>query len=109
MTAPVEMKMNEKDGKMKMVSMAFLYQDTTVGEKGKDGEKVDVRDLPKSKVLSYTWMGPRNDKTVATAKAALQKSLVEKNLKTTGFRILGYNGPMTSRKKQTHDLQALLK
>lgn len=109
MTAPVEMTMDENGDKMKMVSMGFLYQDTTVGTKGKDGEKVDVRDVPKAKVLSYTWMGPRNDKTVATAKAALQKSLIEKNLKATGFRVLGYNGPMTSRKQQTHELQALLK
>lgn len=109
MTAPVEMKMDEKDGKMKMVTMGFLYQDTTVGTKGKDGEKVDVRDVPKAKVLSYTWMGPRNDKTVATAKAALQKSLTEKNLQAIGFRVLGYNGPMTSRNKRTHELQALLK
>lgn len=109
MTAPVEMTMDEKDGKMKMTQMAFLYQDTTVGEKGKDGEKVEVRDIPVAKVLSYTWMGPRNDKTVKIAQDALKKVLTEKKLTATGFRVLGYNGPMTPRKKQTHELQALLK
>ena len=109
MTAPVEMKMDEKEGEMKMVSMGFLYQDTTVGQKGKDGESIEVRDVPKAKVLSYTWMGPRNDETVKIAKEALEKTLAEKKLKATGFRVLGYNGPMTPRKKQTHELQALLK
>lgn len=109
MTAPVEMTMNEKDGEMEMVSMAFLYQDTSVGAKGKDGEKVLVRDVPKAKVLSYTWMGPRNEETMKMAKDALEKVLAEKTLKATGFRVLGYNGPMTPRKKQTHELQALLK
>lgn len=109
MTAPVEMKMDEKNGDMEMVSMGFLYQDITVGEKGMDGDKVEVRDVPKAKVLSYTWMGPRNDKTMKAAQVALNKVLTEKKLKAIGFRVLGYNGPMTPRKKQTHELQALLK
>lgn len=109
MTAPVEMTMDEKGGEMEMVSMGFLYQDTTVGTKGRDGEKVEVRDVPKAKVLSYTWMGSRNEQSMKVAKEALEKVLAEKKLKATGFRVLGYNGPMTPRKKQTHELQALLK
>ena len=110
MTAPVEMAMKEEgEGKMKMASMGFLYQNTGVGEIGKDGEKIEIRDIPKEKVLSYTWMGGRNDKSLKIAKAALEAALAEKNLTLKSFRLLGYNGPGTPTKKRTHELQALLK
>ncbi|MDA7877520.1 heme-binding protein, partial [Akkermansiaceae bacterium] len=109
MTAPVEMAMEEENGDMEMASMGFLYQNTEVGKTGKDGEKVEVRDVPKEKVLSYTWMGGRSDESLKTAKAALEKALAEKKLTLKSYRLLGYNGPGTPVKKRTHELQALLK
>ncbi len=104
MTAPVEMAM--KDGSM--TSMAFLYQNIEVGTTGPDGEKIQVRDVPALKALSYTWMGPRNKKSLKKAKEALEKALGEKNLTAKSFRLLGYNGPRTPKKKRTHELQAIL-
>jgi len=94
MTAPVEMAMDEE---MKMNSMAFLYQNTGVGSTGPDGEKIEVRDIPSQKALSYTWMGSRNSKALEKAKAALEKSLAEKKLTAKSFRLLGYNGPSTQK------------
>lgn len=110
MTAPVEMAMEEEDdGDMEMASMGFLYQSSEVGKAGKDGEKVEVRDVAKEKVLSYTWMGGRGDANLKTAKEALVKALAEKKLTLKSYRLLGYNGPSTPAKKRTHELQALLK
>lgn len=108
MTAPVEMKMESKDGKMEKVNMAFLYQNTGVGTTGADGKKVEVKDIKKSKALSYAWMGNDSKEQVATAQKALEKALKEKGLKASSFRMLGYNGPGTPRKKHTYELQAIV-
>ncbi len=110
MTSPVEMKMtdNPKTG-MIMEQMGFLYQSPEVGKTGADGESVTVRDVPALNVLGYTWQGPRDDAQIAKARAAIDAVLVEKKLQATGYRIFGYNGPSVSRKKQTHELQAVLK
>lgn len=108
MTAPVEMKMEEKNDKMEKVNMGFLYQNTEVGEIGADGKKIQVKDLKKAKALSYTWMGSDSKKQIATAKAALDAALKTKGTTATSFRMLGYNGPGTPRKKRTYELQAIL-
>ena len=109
MTSPVEMTMKDDDGGMEMEQMGFLYQSPKVGKTGADGETVEVRDVPALSVLSYTWQGPRGDAEVAKARAEIDAALAEKKLKTAGYRLLGYNGPSVPRKKQTHELQALLK
>lgn len=109
MTAPVEMKMDEKDGEMEMTSMGFLYQDTSVGETGADGEKVEVTDVPAMTVLSYAWMGPRDAKAVKVARAALDAELKKQNLSAESFRVLGYNSPSVPKSKRAHELQAVLK
>lgn len=109
MTAPVEMTMEKSEKSMRMASMAFLYQSTEVGETGTDGEKIEIRDIPSQKVLSYTWMGPRNESSLTIAKAALEQHLNEKKLVAASYRLLGYNGPGTPKKKRTHELQAILK
>lgn len=110
MTAPVEMKMTEKPKSgMEMEQMGFLYQSPEVGKTGADGESVSVRDVPAMKVLSYTWQGPRGDAEVAKAKSAIEAALAEKKLKSTGYRLFGYNSPSVPRAKQTYELQAILK
>ena len=109
MTAPVEMKMGDKDGEMEMTSMGFLYQDSTVGEVGADGEKVEVTDVAAMTVLSYAWMGPNNNKAVEKARAALDSKVTELKLEVKGYRLLGYNGPSVPKAKRTHELQAILK
>lgn len=110
MTSPVEMAMkDEAGGSLKMQQMGFLYQSPAVGKVGTDAEGVMVRDIPEVNVLSYTWQGPRNDASVAKARTAIEAAMTAKGLKSSGYRLLGYNSPMVSQKKQTHELQALLK
>ena len=109
MTAPVEMKMAEsKNGDLYMEEMAFLYRHTEQGKTGKDGEKVEVLDLPKLEVLNYAWQGSRSDKYVNEAKAKLIAEAKKRNLKYKNFRLLGYNSPMIRNAKKTHELQLIL-
>lgn len=110
MTSPVEMTMkDESGGGMKVEGMGFLYQSPEVGKPGEDGEAVTVRDAPALSVLSYTWQGPRGDTEVAKARAAIDAALAEKKLKAVDYRLFGYNSPSVPRKKQTYELQAILK
>ena len=110
MTSPVEMAMkDEAGGRMKMERMGFLYQSPEVGKTGADGETVDVRDVPAVSVLSYTWQGPRGDAEIAKARAAIDAALLEKKTTAVEYRLFGYNSPSVPRKKQTYELQALLK
>jgi hypothetical protein len=109
MTAPVEMAMNEGENGLMKAEMAFLYQDQTVGKPGTAGTEIEVRDVPSAKVLSYTWQGKDSKANIATAREALQASLAQRKLTSTGFRLLGYNGPGTPEDKKTWELQALLK
>ncbi len=108
MTAPVEMKMENKGDKLEKVNMAFLYQDTGVGTTGADGKKIEVKDIKTSKVLSYTWMGNDSNAQLKIAKEALDAALKEKGVEAASYRMLGYNGPGTPRKKHTYELQAIL-
>lgn len=108
MTAPVEMKMENKGEKMEKVDMAFLYQNTNVGTTGPDGKKVQVKDVETSKVLSYTWMGADSKAKISEAKEALDSELEKRGLKAQSFRMLGYNGPGTPRSKHTYELQVIL-
>jgi SOUL heme-binding protein len=108
MTAPVEMTMADVEGDLKQAGMAFLYQNGDVGKKGADGAKVEVRDVPAAKVLSYTWQGDDTPKNISKAKRELQAALGARKIGGNGFRLLGYNGPGTPREKQTWELQALL-
>jgi hypothetical protein len=110
MTAPVEIAMAEGDGQnLRQTSLAFLYQDPGVGKTGADGAKVEVRDVPAMKTLSYTWQGDRNDANIAKAKAALEAALKDRKIEAKGFRLLGYNGPGIPELKRTWELQALLR
>jgi hypothetical protein len=108
MTAPVEMALSAKDGKFEQSSMAFLYQNGKVGSTGPDGAKVEVRDVPAARTLSYTWQGTDSKENIANARTALESALTERKKETKGFRLLGYNGPDTPREKRTWELQALI-
>ena len=108
MTAPVEMPMEAKGDGMKKSAMGFLYQNVEVGKIGADGKKVEVKDVKKATVLSYTWMGDDSEKEIQKARTALDAALLKKKVKAESFRLLGYNGPGTPRKKRTYELQALL-
>jgi len=110
MTAPVEISMAEGDGQnLRQTTLAFLYQDTSVGKTGADGAKIEVRDVPAMKTLSYTWQGDQNEANVAKAKSALDAALKDRKIEAKGFRMLGYNGPGTPELKRTWELQAIAK
>ncbi len=108
MTAPVEMKMSEAGENMKKLNMAFLYQNPQVGKTGPAGKKIEVKDLKPTKALSYAWMGDDSQAQIKIAKTALTAALKKKGITATSFRLLGYNGPGTPRKKRSYELQALL-
>jgi len=109
MTAPVEVAVESAtNGTMSRNSMGFLYQNTKVGEVGKDGSRVEIRDVAPARALSYAWQGPDSEDNLNTAKSALEAELAKRSVKATGFRLLGYNGPRTPRAKKTWELQALL-
>ena len=108
MTAPVEITMHADDDGLGQQGMAFLYQNGEVGTSGPDGPRVEVRDVPAARALSYAWQGPDSPPNVALAREALDAELGRRNLKATGFRMLGYNGPGTPRDRRTWELQALL-
>ncbi|MFM2170678.1 MAG: hypothetical protein RI957_907 [Verrucomicrobiota bacterium] len=107
MTSPVEMSMTEKEQSLEMASMAFLYQNDKVGTTGASGA-VEVKDVPKADVLSYTWQGTDSKENVAKAKTAIEVALADQKLTLGRYRLLGYNGPSTPRNKATWELQALL-
>jgi hypothetical protein len=108
MTAPVEMPMADANGDLKQAGMAFLYQNDGVGETGPDGSKVEVKDVPAEKVLSYTWQGTDSKANIATARARLATALADRKKQAKSFRMLGYNGPGTPRDKRTWELQAVI-
>ena len=111
MTSPVEMGMEQKgDGgeKLGMKSMGFLYQDEAVGKLGKDGDKIEVRNVPKMQALSYTWQGNRNKATMKKAKAALDAVMQKKGLKSNDYRVMGYNGPSVPDDQKTWEMLLVL-
>ncbi|TAG11042.1 MAG: hypothetical protein EAZ42_02165 [Verrucomicrobia bacterium] len=109
MTAPVQMGVNTQDEKVERTSMAFLYQNTQVGKTGQAEEKVNVRDIPAEKALSYAWQGTDSNENLTAAYQSLKAELATRKMHAREFRLLGYNGPGTPRKKATWELQALLK
>jgi hypothetical protein len=109
MTAPVEMAMADADGKLQQDGMAFLYQNGKIGQSGPDGSKVEVRDVPASTVLSYTWKGDDSQSNIAKARTELETALAAQKKQSKTFRLLGYNGPGTPRLERTWELQAVLK
>ena len=108
MTSPVEMEMEENDENLKMKSMAFMYQNTEVGKTGKDGAKVEVRDVAAMRTLCYTWQGKNSSKTRRVAKAALGAELKKRGIAGADYRILGYNGPGVPSDKKTWEMLVVL-
>ena len=102
MTAPVEMTM---DAGMRMQDMAFLYEKTTQGSAGEQGD-VAVLDLEPRKVLSVGLRGRRNAADLERAKQVLQAQLDASGLEAAGpWRVLGYNSPMVPQAQQFWELQ----
>ncbi len=111
MTAPVEMTMAEKNGKYTESSMAFLYQETTLGKVGPQGN-VAVLDTTECTVVSVGMRGSPGSENIESAR----RWLLEK-IKTTPqayeiageLKVMGYNSPFMPEKLRYYEVQLTLK
>lgn len=108
MTSPVEIGMAQKEQKLGMESMGFLYQHDEVGKLGQDGRKIEVRDVAAMKALSYTWQGDKNKTTLQKAKLALDTVSKKRGVKSDDYRVMGYNGPRVSKDQKTWEMLLVL-
>ena len=111
MTAPVEMTMAEKNGKYTESSMAFLYQETTLGKVGPQGN-IAVLDTKECMVASIGMRGSPTAEAIESAKrwliekikAAPEAYEIEGELK-----VMGYNSPFMPEKLRYYEVQLQLK
>ena len=111
MTAPVEMTMAEKNGKYTESSMAFLYQETTLGKVGPQGN-IAVLDTTECTVVSVGMRGSPSSENIESAR----RWLLEK-IKTTPqayeiageLKVMGYNSPFMPEKLRYYEVQLPLK
>ena len=111
MTAPVEMTMTEKNGKYTESSMAFLYQETTLGKVGPQGN-IAVLDTTECTVVSVGMRGSPSSENIESAR----RWLLEK-IKTTPqayeiageLKVMGYNSPFMPEKLRYYEVQLPLK
>lgn len=111
MTAPVEMTMAEKNGKYTESSMAFLYQETTLGKAGPQGN-IAVLDTTECMVASIGMRGSPNTEALDSAK----RWLIEKIKNTPEpyeiegeLKVMGYNSPFMPEKLRYYEVQLTLK
>ncbi len=111
MTAPVEMTMAEKNGKFAESSMAFLYQETTLGKVGPQGN-IAVLDTTECMVASIGMRGSPNTEALDSAK----RWLIEKIKNTPEpyeiegeLKVMGYNSPFMPEKLRYYEVQLTLK
>lgn len=72
-----------------------------MGQTGKDGKRVEVKDMPAMRALVYTWKGSNSAKNRIIAKAALESAITECGKASKDFRILGYKRPGVPNEKKT--------
>lgn len=111
MTAPVEMTMAEKNGKFTESSMAFLYQQTTLGKTGSQGN-VAVLDTTESLVASIGMIGSPSTTALDSAKRWLLEKIKASSqpYEVVGeLRVMGYNSPFMPEKLRYYEVQLALK
>ena len=111
MTAPVEMTMAEKNGKFTESSMAFLYQQTTLGKTGPQGN-VAVLDTTESLVASIGMIGSPSTTALDSAKQWLLEKIKASSqpYEVVGeLRVMGYNSPFMPEKLRYYEVQLALK
>lgn len=109
MTAPVEM--NQAPGANGDGAMAFLYQNTGVGERGEiDG--VEVEDIPATMVISLGFRGGLEKRQVADSEQRLRAWIAEQSeyraAKEAEIRLFGYNGPQVPERDRYGEVQIVL-
>jgi hypothetical protein len=111
MTAPVEMTMAEKNGKYTESSMAFLYQETTLGKVGPQGN-IAVLDTKECMVASIGMRGSPSSENIESARRWLIekiKSAPEAYEIAGELKVMGYNSPFMPEKLRYYEVQLPLK
>lgn len=111
MTAPVEMTMAEKNGKYTESSMAFLYQETTLGKVGPQGN-IAVLDTKECMVASIGMRGSPSSENIESARRWLVekiKSAPEAYEIAGELKVMGYNSPFMPEKLRYYEVQLPLK
>ena len=111
MTAPVEMTMAEKNGKYTESSMAFLYQETTLGKTGPQGN-VAVLDTTECMVASIGMIGSPKSESMESARRWLIEKIknAPEAYEIAGeLKVMGYNSPFIPEKLRYYEVQLPLK
>ena len=111
MTAPVEMTMTEKNGKYTESSMAFLYQETTLGKVGPQGN-IAVLDTKECMVASIGMRGSPSSENIESAKRWLIEKIknAPEAYEIAGeLKVMGYNSPFMPEKLRYYEVQLPLK
>ena len=111
MTAPVEMTMAEKNGKYTESSMAFLYQETTLGKVGPQGN-IAVLDTKECMVASIGMRGSPSSENIESAKRWLIEKIknAPEAYEVAGeLKVMGYNSPFMPEKLRYYEVQLPLK
>ena len=111
MTAPVEMTMAEKNGKYTESSMAFLYQETTLGKVGPQGN-IAVLDTKECMVASIGMRGSPSSENIESARRWLIekiKNAPEAYEIAAELKVMGYNSPFMPEKLRYYEVQLPLK
>jgi hypothetical protein len=111
MTAPVEMTMAEKNGKYTESSMAFLYQETTLGKVGPQGN-IAVLDTKECMVASIGMRGSPSSENIESAKRWLVEKIkiAPEAYDIAGeLKVMGYNSPFMPEKLRYYEVQLPLK
>lgn len=111
MTAPVEMSMAEKNGKYIESSMAFLYQETTLGKTGPQGN-VAVLDTAECMVASIGMRGSPSSENIESARRWLLEKIkiTPQAYEIAGeLKVMGYNSPFMPEKLRYYEVQLPLK
>lgn len=99
MTAPVVMGYEDDTAQSRPASMAFLYQDSSIGTLGADGQ-VMVSEMPAMTVVSIGVRGDYNQAQFENAIKQLESWLKSKGAEYEASgspRYLGYNSPFVPR------------
>ena len=111
MTAPVEMTMTEKNGKYTESSMAFLYQETTLGKVGPQGN-IAVLDTTECTVVSVGMRGSPSSENIESARRWLLEKIknAPEAYEIAGeLKVMGYNSPFMPEKLRYYEVQLPLK
>jgi hypothetical protein len=113
MTAPVEMTLDEREGKLDEADMAFLYRSLKQGELGQDEKdgKVSVVETTPAEVLSIGVRGSSTQERMAEAKQRLEKWLAgQTKYQSAGpYRMMGYNSPFVPGNLRYFEVQVPVK